>query len=113
VSIAGKALPVHALKTYRSSGIAPLIHNLDIRAPAALLPGKDPSAYSIGGWVNTEASLDVLGKRKIPCPNVIQTPVLQARVQLHYSFSRPSKQITECYTTLDHNTEYFGNSSVA
>jgi hypothetical protein len=58
--------------------------------------------------VNPEISLDVLGKRKIPCPNLIQTPVLQVRGQLRYSFSRPSQHITECYTTLDHDTEYFG-----
>jgi len=58
--------------------------------------------------VNPEVSLDVLGKRKIICPNVIQTPVLQVRGQLRYSLSRPSQQITECYTTLDHDTEYFG-----
>lgn len=58
--------------------------------------------------MNPEASLDVLGKRKISCPNVIQTPVRQVRGQLRYSFSRPSQQITECYTTLDHDTEYFG-----
>lgn len=48
-----------------------------------------------------ETNLDVLGKRKIPCSNVIQT-----RGQLRYSFSRPSQQITECYNTLDYDTQY-------
>lgn len=57
-----------------------------------------------------EASLDVLGKRKNPCPNVIQTPVGQVRGQRRYYFSRPSQQITERYTTLDHDTENFVSS---
>lgn len=58
--------------------------------------------------MKSEASLDVLGIRKISCLNVIQTPVRQVCGQLRYSFSRSSQQITLCYNTLDHDTEYFG-----
>ena len=35
-------------------------------APAALLPGKKPGTYCIGGWVGPRASLDGCGKSRPP-----------------------------------------------
>jgi len=40
-----------------------------IVALAALHPGKEPPVpILIGGWVNLRACLDVVAKRKFPCP---------------------------------------------
>jgi hypothetical protein len=36
--------------------------------PAALPPAKNPGTQSIGGYVGATKGLDVLERRKIPCP---------------------------------------------
>ena len=54
------------MKAYnRSRGLAPVFLNIaSFQAPSALLPEKDSSTHSIGGWVDQRASLDVLKKKK-------------------------------------------------
>jgi len=39
-----------------------------LHAPATLPQEKNPNAYSIGGWVGRRTSLDMVAKRKNPCP---------------------------------------------
>jgi hypothetical protein len=50
-------------------------------APATLLPGKRPSTFSIGGWVDPRAGLDGFGKSRL---TGIRSPDRPARSESLY-----------------------------
>jgi hypothetical protein len=63
---------------YRSTEVSGQLH-----APAALLPGKQPSTHWIGGWLGPRASLDDLEKRKF-----FTLPALELQPLVHPVASR-------------------------
>ena len=76
-----KAILVHPIKACRgSSGIAPLILNLDTRLrcvqiqdPSSVLPGKEPR---VTGWRggSPRKGVDDLEKKKFTCPSWDSNP---------------------------------------
>jgi len=49
-----------------------------LRAPAALLPGKCLGTHWIGDWVILRAGLDAVAKKKsLPAPSLVRIQVVQ------------------------------------
>lgn len=53
--------------------------------PSHSTPARDPSTHWLGDWVDTKASLNALGKRKISCHYWDSNPSLPSPQPSHYS----------------------------
>jgi hypothetical protein len=88
----------HAMAYWGNGGIAPRILDLGTRwrrgqlhTPVALPPRKEPpGTHWIVGWVGPRAGLDLVMKRKIPCPCPDSNPDHPARSSALYHSANPA-----------------------